>query len=363
MAEGTAGTAGGTKTDALVRTLIEQILDGQFAPGERVPAERQLASDYDVNRATIHKVLAALAARGWVYRKPGVGTFVRETEAPGLARPVFVQVCLTGSETPAGLRAQQYEMLRGVEACCRERGARLLFEGGPQRIPVDAVLPESFEAGVILMPASCSEHAACCAGDLAGRPVVWIGPAPQSAPDGHVSVQVDVQMAAEKAIGHLCEFGHEHIALALTEDHLLAEPLTQAFHEAALDRGLNPVVWREPSLRELSQRVSSQLVYGGRQSVTAVFCCDDYAAGQVLLAATAVGRPVPFALSIVGLGDLAGRFSDTGIPADFLTSLTYDEALIGELAARALLVKDAPAVQTVPVDLIRRRSVGPPPAA
>ncbi len=360
MAEEAMGSTG-TKTDALVRQIIEQIIDGRFDANQRIPSERQLASDYSVNRATIHNVLASLCARGWVYRKPGVGTFVRPAEQRTLgSRPVFVQVHLTGGRTSPGLRAQQYEVMRGIEAACRRGGARLLFESGRQSVPIDSLVPASLEAGVIVMPANREEHDRCAAGMSSERPTVWIGPPPAEVGKLHRSVQIDVRMATQRAVQHFREQGHEHIALAVTDDHLLCKPLIDAFHEVLDDLAVHPIIWRERTLCDLGRRVSSQLVYGGRRSVTAVFCCDDYVAAQVAQSAAAVGKSAPFAISIIGLGDLASRFGDTGMPPDFLSSITYDEALMGELAAAALLDKDAPPVQTVPVDLVRRRSVAPP---
>jgi GntR family transcriptional regulator of arabinose operon len=363
MAEGTAPVSSGNKADVLVRTLIEQILAGQFEPDERIPSERQLATDYNVNRGTMHKVLAELSARGWVYRRPGVGTFVRPREAAGRRQtPVFVQVCMTGTASPSAVRAQQYEMLRGVEAGCRRRGARLVLADGTRALPLDTVLPQTFEAGLILMPASRTEHEQCTARPLASRPVVWIGTPPERLPEGHACVQVDLKMAARLAVEHFRRFGHRHIALAMLEDRVGCDALAEAFREAMAPRIAQPLIWREPDVRTLTSQVCSHLMYAGGMSATAVFCCDDFVAARVAEAAARVGRRVPHGLSLIGLGNLAGRFGDTGMPADLLTTITYDEALVGEMAADALLGDAQPCgTQTIPVDLIRRKSVAPPP--
>src|SRR5215212_11344239 len=58
--------------------LADRIEAGHLAPGERLPAERDLAVALSVSRMTVRQALASLAARGLVERGVGRGTFVRE---------------------------------------------------------------------------------------------------------------------------------------------------------------------------------------------------------------------------------------------------------------------------------------------
>ncbi len=59
--------------------LGDRIESGRLAPGERLPAERDLALALSVSRMTVRQALASLAARGLVERGIGRGTFVRES--------------------------------------------------------------------------------------------------------------------------------------------------------------------------------------------------------------------------------------------------------------------------------------------
>lgn len=52
------------------------ILDGQLAPGDRLPPERELAELLGVSRVSIREALRELENRGLVDRKPGRGTIV-----------------------------------------------------------------------------------------------------------------------------------------------------------------------------------------------------------------------------------------------------------------------------------------------
>src|SRR3954470_17031352 len=56
--------------------LAAEIRAGAFAPGERLPAERELARRLGVGRASVREAIAALQLQGIVETRPGSGTFV-----------------------------------------------------------------------------------------------------------------------------------------------------------------------------------------------------------------------------------------------------------------------------------------------
>lgn len=57
---------------------------GAAAPGAKLPSTRSLVAEYQASPVTVQKALQALAARGLIESRPGVGTFVR---AARTARP------------------------------------------------------------------------------------------------------------------------------------------------------------------------------------------------------------------------------------------------------------------------------------
>jgi DNA-binding FadR family transcriptional regulator len=60
--------------------LQEKILDGSFAPGDRLPPERELASQLHVNRSSVREALKKLEELRLVDIQQGSGTRVRDTE-------------------------------------------------------------------------------------------------------------------------------------------------------------------------------------------------------------------------------------------------------------------------------------------
>ena len=56
--------------------LIGRIESGELRPGERLPPERELSRELDVNRLTLRQALGVLKDRGLIVQRQGSGTFV-----------------------------------------------------------------------------------------------------------------------------------------------------------------------------------------------------------------------------------------------------------------------------------------------
>ena len=66
----------------LKELLQAAIQDGTFAPGSRLPSERELAQRYTVSRMTARQALQLLAQEGLTYSRVGKGTYAREPKIP-----------------------------------------------------------------------------------------------------------------------------------------------------------------------------------------------------------------------------------------------------------------------------------------
>ncbi len=64
--------------DQVEKQIREAILTGQFAQGEKLPPETELASMFGVSRPTVREALGALVSAGLIRKIPGVagGSFV-----------------------------------------------------------------------------------------------------------------------------------------------------------------------------------------------------------------------------------------------------------------------------------------------
>lgn len=68
-----------------LRTLIGR---GEFAPGTRLPAERDLARQLGVSRPSVREALIALEVEGWVEVRTGSGVYVLDRPQQRAAAPV-----------------------------------------------------------------------------------------------------------------------------------------------------------------------------------------------------------------------------------------------------------------------------------
>ncbi len=72
--------------NSIAETLRADILDGCYRPGEKLPTETELARRFGVNRHTLRRAVAALAAEGLLRSQRGSGVYVRP-------RPVTLPIC------------------------------------------------------------------------------------------------------------------------------------------------------------------------------------------------------------------------------------------------------------------------------
>jgi GntR family transcriptional regulator, transcriptional repressor for pyruvate dehydrogenase complex len=63
--------------EALATRLERGLIDGSIPSGTKLPTERQLAQQLGVSRASVREAMHELTLKGWLTRKPGVGTVVQ----------------------------------------------------------------------------------------------------------------------------------------------------------------------------------------------------------------------------------------------------------------------------------------------
>lgn len=70
-----------TPKERLYQDIVEQIqrriIQGDLKPGDRLPAERELAEDFDVSRTAVREAIKSLAEKDLIEIQVGRGTFVK----------------------------------------------------------------------------------------------------------------------------------------------------------------------------------------------------------------------------------------------------------------------------------------------
>jgi len=70
-----------TLSNRVTSQLEALIVESQLSPGDRLPAERDLAERFGVSRTVVREAVRSLAAKGMVEVRPGSGTLVRTPSA------------------------------------------------------------------------------------------------------------------------------------------------------------------------------------------------------------------------------------------------------------------------------------------
>jgi DNA-binding FadR family transcriptional regulator len=107
-------------SDRLYRKIARQLsglIDaGEFKPGERLPAERELAQQFGVSRPSVREALIALEIQGKVEVRVGSGVFV------ATPRPTVVRCAVEEGEGPFEL-IQARKLIEGETAAVAAREA------------------------------------------------------------------------------------------------------------------------------------------------------------------------------------------------------------------------------------------------
>lgn len=75
--------------DVIEGRIESMILDGSLELGEKLPAERELAKQFDVSRPSLREAIQRLESKGLLMRRQGGGTYVKEALRQKLADPLF----------------------------------------------------------------------------------------------------------------------------------------------------------------------------------------------------------------------------------------------------------------------------------
>ena len=67
----------------IVAALEQEIIDGRWAVGTKIPSERKLAESVAVSRPVVREALRVLSERGLILVAPGRGSFVRKLNPTG----------------------------------------------------------------------------------------------------------------------------------------------------------------------------------------------------------------------------------------------------------------------------------------
>jgi GntR family transcriptional repressor for pyruvate dehydrogenase complex len=116
-------------SDAVATTLEQRILEGSLKPGDRLPAERELAAEFGVSRPSLREAIQKLASKGLLRSQQGGGTYVTAALEASFFDPWQAMV---GSYP--NLREDMLEFRRMLEGQAAEWAAERATEADLQRL-------------------------------------------------------------------------------------------------------------------------------------------------------------------------------------------------------------------------------------
>ncbi len=108
---------------AVVRQIEQLILRGILRPGERLPAERELAGQLGVSRPSLREALGELQRRGLLHSRAGAGVYVADVLGSAFS-PALIELFASHDEAVF----DYLSFRRDLEGLAAERAARLASE-------------------------------------------------------------------------------------------------------------------------------------------------------------------------------------------------------------------------------------------
>ena len=328
----------------IYNALLEKISSGEYAPGARLPAEKELCETFGVSRITSKRALELLADQGLVIRRPGKGTFVN---ANFQSRGYISSVPAIGLVIPDFSDSFGTKLIYGIEESCTALGYQLVIKRTRDRAKEEEEALNSLAgaAGILLLPIH---------GDIYNSEILKL------VLEKRALVFVDRRMrglaapvvttnnleAAMDGASYLLQLGHRNMAFfsGPVRHTSTVEDRYQGFIQAFAKFGIshNPAylceelssIWTWPfySPKGIQADVDIAAKFlKARPEISAAFAAEYSMALIVKAAAETLGRQVPKDFSIITFD---APPAITGIPP--ITHLAQDEYAIGKTAVETI---------------------------
>lgn len=315
--------------------MTTRIASGEWALGERLPSERDLATAYGVGLNTVRRAVATLERDGLLRRVQGAGTFLAEVPPPhhrGSGKS------LLGVVLPA---AKYYpEVIDGMNDAARVAGWQVLTSYATFEPELELErCRELINLGVRGLLVSPSFHNArdpeahLAALQGIGVPVVLVDRRPPEVLGERISyVATDRECAAHLAVRHLAGLGRSRIGYFGTTG-ASSQEVHEAFAHAVRQLGLDVLTevneerdsWTREAVNDYVGRCRTHRVDG-------VLCMDDRRALLLLPALAEADLVVPTDVAVVAYDDLVHDLSP--VP---LTTVSPPGFEVGRRAVDSLL--------------------------
>ena len=326
------------KYQVLADWIRQNIEDGTFQPGERLPSEQKFQEQFEVSRQTVRKALSVLEEAGILRSRQGSGTFVvdREAEEQRKGRRIAVVTTYVDNYIFPGI-------IRGIESTLSEQGFQMQLAFTGNRLWREAevlrdLLTQDLRGLIIETTKSALPNPNLSLyRELMARgiPIVFLNSRYPELGDCPMVALRDEE-AGYLAAKHLISCGHRRLGGLFKSDDGQGIRRYQGFMRGLWEAGIydreRSMVWFDTEDAADFPGMERKLVdYLG--SCSGILCYNDETAIKVMELLKRNGILVPEDISIVSVDDteLALR-GNVG-----LTSVGHPKGRLGEKAAEVLL--------------------------
>ena len=345
--------------------LVAAIRAGEFAPGEQLPGERDVAARYGVSYMTARRAITEMVEADLLERRPNRGTFVR---AQGSRRLAAVTVNLIFPLQQSSF-SEQFTQTALAGIARRGWHSHLVqLQSGRERAAVRAL--QSGEPAIILAPhIEAPLEAAIRA---ATGTVVLI--ANRLSDDSVPSIMGDDAQAMRLILERLQTLGHRNIGfISRHPNHPIEQLRYQQWRQACAQFAAPDEIARR-YIRAFESYVTPDVsaahqIYGAVRAyleapacdVTALICAGDTMAISAMAACRDAGYPVPDKMSLVTIGDSAMmEFTHPAISCVDTRLPRHVEIALEQIEAAHSGGAPAPTVPLVEPFLIERATLAAP---
>lgn len=325
----------------LKNTIVNQINDGRYKPGDKLPTENELAEKFDISRHTVRKAMDILLNEGLVSRKAGVGTFLNKSSKKKTRLIGFIS-----------LNVHDYifsDIFNGIEDILHNKGYQILLASSQsdqerEKKILEELLKKNVD-GLIIEPA----HSAISYPNISllerfvnsDIPVVILDSKFDN--NNFHYVRLDDIRGGYLATKSLVDLGHKNIAMIYSKVHL---PLIDRFkgYKKALKEEKLPIYLdhvKELTHTELEDvsEFENQLekavfeIMESSNPPTAIFCVNDQFAVRVKEILENMGYKIPEDISLFGYDDS----NLVKLDNISISSVAHPKELAGKKAAQIIL--------------------------
>lgn len=285
--------------EEIIQDIENKLATGIYKINDRIPTDEMMMQIYGVSRVTVRKAMDNLASRGYLVRKPKKGTFVAQNFVTSeVQHVVFIMMFQAGDSM---------EIIGGAESYLNTQNIHMTIKfsncsGKSERDIIEEILALNVQ-GIIIYPTQCNTnmdiYRKLCSANI---PVVFVDRYPR-----HItctSVMVNNYELSHNVVDYLHFRGHRDIVFAASDmdKYISLHDRMYGFCDAMRNHG-HTLDKRMLHIRPTEEQCVQDLV-SMKKLPTAVFCCNDRTALNMMTALQKKGLRIPEDISVVGCDDI-----------------------------------------------------------